>query len=364
MQVFADFARGQLIASTADTLTVTAGAKFPIATRGADADNASNTWFKVVLQHGLNIEICYVMHHAGDGILTHVQRGKDGTSTQAWPATETAVYVSPVASDHSSFALAISTLQSGKVDKLAGHSLISDAERVKVANAAQRSELGTAAAATLATSNQDQTVGRVLRVGDLGYGGDVPSYAEDIDDRTQRGWRYASLLTGTVGAFPPSQAYGLLHTFGAASDQIVQEFYALDGSNSPHVKFIRNTYNQSAWTAWRAILDTNSVIGRLSEGAWCQIDRTAAGDVYRYADGRMRIDTPRVTGYVGGGLPIEIVLPATFIGEASTTPHITPYGQRDLNITAHTIGDYAWFYSANSYSDNVWRLSIEGRWKA
>ena len=252
------------------------------------------------------------------------------------------------------------TAIAGKVDKIAGHSLISDAERVTLANAAQRSELGSAAAATLVTSVGDQTAGRAMVLGGLGYGGDIPTYTVNIDDKAQRGWSYASVPAGTTGTFPIGYDYGLLHTFGAdqGADQTFQELYALAGHNAAMPKFIRSTYGGATeWTDWRMILDTHSVIGSLALGAWCQIDRTAAGDVYRYADGRMRIDTPWVIGIAAGYTPVA--LPANFFGRASPTyavgasPSYASAYEGEAGINNTEANPVVW-----------WRLSIEGRWKA
>lgn len=257
-----------------------------------------------------------------------------------------------------------------KVDKVAGKGLSSNdftnAQAVQLANAAQRSELGTAAAGTLTVSVFDQTFGRVMKLGDLGYGGDVPTYTANLDDRVQRGWSYASVVAGTEGTFPPGYNFGLVHTIGAgyANDQTVQECHVITGANVPLPKFIRTSYGiDMGWTAWRRVMDSESIIAPLALGGWCQIDRTAAGDVYRYADGRMRIDTPWTTGYDSASI-VAITLPASFYGSANVQVEIHPYG---LWVVANTAswanGSWCEISFDSSSTDNRWRLSIEGRWK-
>lgn len=105
MQVFADMARGQLQALTANTISISSaeGATFPVADRGSDDDLAGNTWFKVVLMRGNEFEVCHVHQHSGNGLMTSVLRAQDGTDAKDWPLVETKVFCTPVASDSAKF---------------------------------------------------------------------------------------------------------------------------------------------------------------------------------------------------------------------------------------------------------------------
>lgn len=213
-------------------------------------------------------------------------------------------------------------------------------------------------------SKWDQTPGRVMRNGDLGYAGDIPTYTRDINNKEQRGWSYTSVPSGTIGTLPVGYEYGLLHTFGSNGglDQTFQELYTINGYNGIMPKYIRNTYGgASEWTAWRRVLDTESVIGPLHLGAWCQIDRTAAGDVYRYADGRMRVLTPWVRGYSEG--QFDVAIPAAFVGIPTVNAHVMPY-QSFHSLHAYCLEGGAVVYSDETLLGNDWRLAIEGRWKA
>lgn len=114
--------------------------------------------------------------------------------------------------------------------------------------------------------------------------------------------------------------------------------------------------------AGNPLLSAGNAVGLLSQGALCQFDRTAGGDVYRYADGRMRIDTPWVTGYATGRT--EVTLPAALSGSGAASMSVIPVDNWDYKVTCYANSAVASFYAENGSTGNLWRISVEGRWKA
>ncbi|WP_218189568.1 hypothetical protein, partial [Pseudomonas sp. PA15(2017)] len=105
------------------------------------------------------------------------------------------------------------------------------------------SGLGTAARKNVTTSAIDKTPDRVLRTGDGGWMGDVPT-AElnfNLDDRTLRGWRYCAKNT-TTGTFPPGVNYGHVHTFGNTGDAVSQELWAFEGASQTYTRWYRQCF--------------------------------------------------------------------------------------------------------------------------
>ncbi|WP_218189565.1 hypothetical protein, partial [Pseudomonas sp. PA15(2017)] len=116
------------------------------------------------------------------------------------------------------------------------------------------SGLGTAARKNVTTSAIDKTPDRVLRTGDGGWMGDVPT-AElnfNLDDRTLRGWRYCAKNT-TTGTFPPGVNYGHVHTFGNTGDAVSQELWAFEGASQTYTRWYRQCFGSGAWGVWAPI---------------------------------------------------------------------------------------------------------------
>lgn len=112
------------------------------------------------------------------------------------------------------------------------------------------SGLGTAARKNVTTSAVDVTADRVLRTGDGGWMGDVPSslLTYSVDDRTLRGWRYVSVTSGTVGTLP-DVLFGHLFTFGNTGDIVCQELTAFAPPRLPR-KYHRQCFGSDAWGPW------------------------------------------------------------------------------------------------------------------
>jgi len=110
--------------------------------------------------------------------------------------------------------------------------------------------LGTAATAMLTTSAQDQSIGRLLKVGDYGIGGGAPVANEIIDNQWSvlKGLCYAT--SNTPGTKPTP--VGLLDTrSGGNGDAIYQEWYEVTGAPLSLRRFYRGGFGSSnSWGAW------------------------------------------------------------------------------------------------------------------
>lgn len=112
-------------------------------------------------------------------------------------------------------------------------------------------------------SPTDTTPGRLLRTGDGGWMGDVPTYIADLDDRTIRGFGYVS-HTHTANASPMPFAYAQVLTFGNTGDQIHQEAWevAPPGEGEPTRtgrRAWRSTYGNKPWGAWDELISTKNI---------------------------------------------------------------------------------------------------------
>ena len=113
------------------------------------------------------------------------------------------------------------------------------------------------------TSTTDTTPGRLLRTGDGGWMGDVPTYIADLDDRSLRGWGYAS-LTHTANASSMPFAYAQVLTFGNTGDEVHQEAWevAPPGEGEPTRtgrRAWRSTYGNKPWGAWDELISTKNI---------------------------------------------------------------------------------------------------------
>lgn len=113
------------------------------------------------------------------------------------------------------------------------------------------------------TSTTDTTPGRLLRAGDGGWMGDVPTYIADLDDRTIRGFGYVS-HTHTANASSMPFAYAQVLTFGNTGDQIHQEAWevAPPGEGEPTRtgrRAWRSTYGNKPWSAWDELISTKNI---------------------------------------------------------------------------------------------------------
>lgn len=145
-------------------------------------------------------------------------------------------------------------------------------------------ELGNAAVLNATESNKDKTPGRVLKVGDGGWLGDVPMFCKNIDDRTQRGWWYVDPTT--TGAKPST--YGIVLTYGNSGDAINQEFVELIGGSDVGIRrrFIRNCYASNNWSPWCELYHSGNSQLPLGQGQTWQDVTLVSGAPYTNDEGR------------------------------------------------------------------------------
>lgn len=115
-----------------------------------------------------------------------------------------------------------------------------------------RTNLGLAsgATATVAVGTQDQSVGRLLKVGDYGIGGGAPTAVDNIDNMyaVLKGKSYA--ISTTAGTKPTG--IGMLDVIsGGNGDAIYQEWYEVTGSSNTLRRFYRGGFGSAnVWGAW------------------------------------------------------------------------------------------------------------------
>lgn len=175
---------------------------------------------------------------------------------------------------------------------VAGYNALTSAFGRTLANSASeeaaRATLGLGSASVLyvTTSNTDMTAGRVLKVGDGGWLGQVPISGTNIDDRTQRGWMYVG---GATSGTKPSNN-GIVLTYGITNDQVIQEFVESVGGPDVGIRrrFIRNCYASNNWSPWCELYHSGNLQLPLGQGQTWQ-DVTASrsvGTTYTNSTGR------------------------------------------------------------------------------
>lgn len=141
----------------------------------------------------------------------------------------------------------------GSVSTLFGRSLINSAD----ASAARNSlGLGTAATATITTSADDVTAGRVLRVGDGGFlsTASSPIIAEMDNTATPTGTkRYANGIS--TGTKPVGAAANAILYFERFNGSITRQLWTdvTGGATIPPRTWIRTSYATNTWTDWSQI---------------------------------------------------------------------------------------------------------------
>lgn len=146
--------------------------------------------------------------------------------------------------------------------------------------------LGTAATANLTASTMDTTVGRVLKVGDLGLGSTgiaIPSsnYNLAVEPGVYSG-PGATAVNGPDGL----AIYGVLQVYRRAPTVLVQE-----ATYGPSKFFRSSTDSGSNWLPWLRIAHSGNILGTVSQsagvptGAIIERGSNANGEYVRFADG-------------------------------------------------------------------------------
>lgn len=114
---------------------------------------------------------------------------------------------------------------------------------------ARQALLGTASNATLTVGTSDVTAGRVLKVGDYGFG-IMPVFVEyGVDVLTTFGYCYINSGYST----PPGHRNGWLFSLPISANYVIQEFRSeADGSLHTRAKIA------GTWQAWRMTYNTGN----------------------------------------------------------------------------------------------------------
>lgn len=127
---------------------------------------------------------------------------------------------------------------------------------------ARNAQLGTASNATLTTSSDDATAGRVLRVGDAGINSPLKTRVSTNPTDillSGRGWDFSTLASNTP---PGSQDGALLSMSYGLPDIYAVQIFADWRQNSLKIRSVVNSGSPSAW----ATLYTTQNTTRASDG--------------------------------------------------------------------------------------------------
>jgi hypothetical protein len=243
--------------------------------------------------------------------------------------------------------------------------------------------LGTAATATVTTSQTDSTAGRVLRVEDFGMAGTLTAPdCTNLDDHTLRTGFYRTTDTvTTAGTWPPSNPTG----YGRAGVLIVTR---MDGGSVQQIWLSvgedgvwRRRYTANQWWPWQRMTTIQGTVnqsGGVATGAIIERGSNSNGEYVRFADGtqicsqrllNIAIDNSFGSGGLFRSNTFSWTFPATFVvgsvnganlfgrvGHASGLCVHIPYGGR----TTQAIDMRAFATSSLASTDIL--LTAIGRW--
>lgn len=237
--------------------------------------------------------------------------------------------------------------------------------------------LGTAATATLTTSVNDSTVGRVLRVGDHGIGAEsLNSVAgTTIDALRSNGFYYVA--SGANQGNAPSSTNGYLWNRSITQAYAIQNYYVV----TTGVEYKR-VLNNGAWTAWSVvgspIVGTTSQSGGVPTGSIIERGTNSNGEYTRFADGTQicMVSMPTTaqavntaSGTLFQSASVSITWPMPFLA----TPTVSSFVGRNssdtislgitLRIVSSTDCSFKWWSTFSSASLGVFGSIIAiGRW--
>jgi hypothetical protein len=202
--------------------------------------------------------------------------------------------------------------------------------------------LGTAAFLTATTSNTDSTVGRALKVGDLGVGVPIVLTSPNLNTLVSNGTYYCDTPTNS-----PGNASGWLVVTGVSANYASQTFNAL----STGIKYWRELV-AGVWGKWDAVYSSRNSVGTVSQaggaptGALMEYVSTASGEAWKFACGLM-ICTRTI---YSGSTPITSALGPLFyypllprFSFAATFAALP-----DTKITIRSYGPVIWAANGNS----------------
>lgn len=164
--------------------------------------------------------------------------------------------------------------------------------------------LGTAATADVTTSPGDATAGRLLKVGDFGWGqaGNTRTNALLNTLTTGGVYQFGPPATGETNC--PGNTGGAALVIRYSSDWITQIAF---GANDTQLYIRRTQDNGATWSAWVRAVHLGNLVGTVSQssgvptGAVVERGSNANGSYTRWADGTQECWTT-LTGSVSAGL--------------------------------------------------------------
>lgn len=232
--------------------------------------------------------------------------------------------------------------------------------------------LGTSAVLDTASGRQDDTIGRVLRVGDHGVGGaGLPTIAAiDIENLRSNTFCYLAINSGQ-GSLPVNQN-GYLRCATVTSAYAVQDYWPVSAGDQ-----YTRVLNNGTWTAWSKNVRLKDVVGTVSQsggvptGAIIERGTTATGEYTKYADGTL--DCWYAPGYLTHAANTDLVtgwtfpMPAVSVNTAicsvsvrspnNTNSFVTNKLQAGMSTTAATFRTQ--FSAAQDY---LLYFTMRGRW--
>ena len=141
--------------------------------------------------------------------------------------------------------------------------------------------LGTAAFLTATTSNTDPTVGRALKVGDLGVGVPIGLTSPNLNTLTSNGTYYCDTPTNS-----PGNASGWLTVTSISATYASQTFNVL-GTGIKHGRELVN----GVWGRWEVVYNSRNAVGTVAQsgglptGALMEYVTNVNGEAWKFANG-------------------------------------------------------------------------------
>lgn len=245
------------------------------------------------------------------------------------------------------------------------------------------SSIGTSAGGTLTTSTLDNTLGRVLRVGDFGIGNTcvLPPTPTSLASITASGFYYcgATVDDGPLGS-GTGASQGYIHHYRHPTSGYAKQVFT--SVQTPHRTYERVQVG-GVWQPWQYMLKTVDIVGTVSQnggvptGAIVERGSNANGEYVRFADGTqicwgLKTYSSGITS-VAGGVYISpagdlITWPVPFysnlvslsggVWSGSYRVTILPYRSNTLNGTF----TFELYSSVPSGVDVVYTWHAIGRW--
>jgi hypothetical protein len=238
-------------------------------------------------------------------------------------------------------------------------------------------QLGTAAFANVTVGTGDPTAGRLLKVGDTGILGVLPSYAGDANALA------ISIEYWTVPGFtngPPSSTYGYLtHKQSSNLQYAVQEWRHFQNNMA-----WRRNKNAGTWSNWTRVYTADTSLGTVTQtlgiptGAIIESGSNANGVFTKYSDGSLicsgDIQLP------AQAMSTDTFITATFAAAFATGPRVvyspaaevgqggqSAVGLVNYNGTYYSTTSTTWTLRSYSYRSSTpnpvsFRYLAHGRW--